>query len=134
MLDPNVFITVTVNEWDFPFHSSIVARVKGRQMIDCQGPMTLDMYRVPMETMTDLLRTNDLFEDVFEHLIRVEFQGRGTLQIHVVAWAILQPGVKITGRVVDGKWSPFVRLLHTLFKSNVDVQMGAYHNLSLIHI
>ena len=26
---PNVFITVTVNEWEFPFHSSIYARFKG---------------------------------------------------------------------------------------------------------
>ena len=25
---PNVFITVTVNEWEFPFHSSISARFK----------------------------------------------------------------------------------------------------------
>ena len=87
------------------------------------------MYRVLMETMTDLLRTNQFSDEVFEHCIRVEFQGRGTLHIHVVAWAILQPGVSIVGRVVDDdKWSPFVRLLHKLFKSNVDVQMGAYHN------
>ena len=43
---PNVFITVTVNEWEFPFHSSISARFKGKQMVDFQGPMTLDIYRV----------------------------------------------------------------------------------------
>ena len=27
---PNVFITVTVNEWDFPFHSSIAARSRAQ--------------------------------------------------------------------------------------------------------
>ncbi len=46
---PNVFITVTMNEWDFPFHSSIAARFKGLQMTDFQGPMTLDIYRILME-------------------------------------------------------------------------------------
>ena len=78
--------------------------------------------------MKGLLTTNEYFDEVFDYCIRVEFQGRGTLHIHVVAWAILQPGVKITGRAVDNVWSPFVRLLHELFKSNVDVALVAYHN------
>ena len=126
---PNVFITVTVNEWDFPFHSSIAARFKGLQMPDFQGPMTLDIYRVLIETMKGLLVSgNDLLDEVYDYCIRVEFQGRGTLHIHVVAWAITKPGVNITGRVVDNRWSPFVRLLHKLFKSNVDVALGAYDN------
>lgn len=46
LIYPNVFITVIANECDFPFHSSISARFKGKQMTDCQGPMTLDIYRV----------------------------------------------------------------------------------------
>ena len=69
-------------------------------MIDCQGPMTLDIYRALMETMKGLLKTNELFEEVYDYCIRVEFQGRGTLHIHVIAWAILQPGVEIAGNVV----------------------------------
>ena len=82
-----------------------------------------------METMQGLLRSgNEFFDEVFDYCIRVEFQGRGTLDIHGIAWAIMQPGVKIDGRVVDNRWSPFVQLLHTLFKSNVDVAIGAYHN------
>ena len=97
-------------------------------MTDFQGPMTLNIYRILMETMEGLLRSNEFFDEVYEHVIRVEFQGRGTLHIHVIAWAILQPGVRIAGNVSDGKWSPFVRLLHRLFKSNVDVAIGAYHN------
>ena len=91
-------------------------------MTDFQGPMTLDIYRALMETMQELLVPNEFFDEVYEYAVRVEFQGRGTLHIHVVAWAIIRAGVKITGRVVDKKWSPFVRLLHDLFKSNVDVQ------------
>ena len=91
--------------------------------------MTLDIYRILMETMQSLLVSdNDFFDEVYDYCIRVEFQGRGTLHIHVVAWAIIKPGVKIEGRVVDNRWSPFVRLLHKLFKSNVDVAIGAYHN------
>ena len=112
---PNVFITVTMNEWDFPFHSYIAARFKGLQMTDFQGPMTLDIYRILIETMQGLLASgNDFFDEVHDYCIRVEFQGRCTLHIHVVAWAIIKPGVRIEGRVVDNRWSPFVRLLHKL--------------------
>ena len=60
---PNVFITVTVNEWDFPFHSSIAARFKGLKMMDFQGPMTLDIYRVLIETMKGLLQSGNEFFD-----------------------------------------------------------------------
>ena len=101
-------------------------------MVDFQGPMTLDIYRKLVETMEDILNTkdraNELFGEVFDHCIRIEFQGRGTLHIHVVAWAILQPGIKIAGDVSEKRWSPFVRLLHNTFKSNADVAIGAYHN------
>ena len=101
-------------------------------MIDFQGPMTLDIYRKLVETMKNVLNTkdqnNDFFDEVFDYCIRVEFQGRGTLHIHVVAWAIIQPGVRIAGNVVEQRWTPFVRLLHELFNSNVDVAIGAYYN------
>ena len=91
--------------------------------------MTLDVYRVLIETMKGLLKSgNEFFDEVYDYCIRVEFQGRGTLHIHVIAWALLQPGVRLVGSVVDDVWSPFVRLLHKLFKSNVDVAMGAYRN------
>ena len=112
----DVFITIRASEWDFPFHESISARFKGKQMIDCQGPMTLDIYRKLVETMKGLLVSdNDFFDEVYDYCIRIEYQGRGTLHIHVVAWAILQPGVKIAGNVVKKQWSPFVRLLHKTF-------------------
>ena len=97
-------------------------------MVDFQGPMTLDIYRKLVETMKELLKTNEFFDEVYDYCIRIEFQGRGTLHIHVVAWAILQCGVKLAGNVVDKRWSPFVRLLHKTFKSDVDVAIGAYHN------
>ena len=52
----------------------------------------------------------------------MEFQGRGTLHIHVVAWAIIQPGVQITGRVVDKTMvAVCATIAQDLFKSNVDV-------------
>ena len=88
LICPNVFITVTVNEWDFPFHSSISARFKGMQLVDFQGPMTLNVYRILIETMENLLSENEFFDAVYEHCIRVEFQGRATLHIPVVASAI----------------------------------------------
>ena len=118
----------------FPFHSIISARLKIKLMVNFQCPMTLDIYiyiyiyiyRKLIRTMKCVLTTNEYFDEVFDYCIRVEFQGRGTLHIHVVAWVIIRPGVRIEGRVVDGRWSPFVRLLHKLFKSDVDVALGAY--------
>ena len=74
------------NEWQFPFHSSIYARFKGKQIVDSQGPMTLDLYRKLVETMKGLLVSdNEFFDEVYDYCIRIEFQGRGTLHIHVVA-------------------------------------------------
>ena len=67
---PNVFITVTVNEWEFPFHASIYARFKGKQMVEFQGPMTLDIYRKLVETMKDLLKSNEFFDEVYDCCIR----------------------------------------------------------------
>ena len=91
--------------------------------------MTLNFNRVLIETMQGLLVSGtEFFEEVYDYCIRIEFQSRGTLHIHVIAWAIIKAGVKIVGRVVDNVWSPFVRLLHKLFKSNVDAALGAYHN------
>ena len=91
-------------------------------MVDFQGAMTLDLYHKLVETMKDLLntkdQTNEFFDEVYDYCIRGEFQGRGTLHIHVIAWAILHPGVKLAGGVVEKRWSPCVRLLHKLFKSN----------------
>ena len=110
----------------FPF---ISARFKGMQMVDFQGPMTLNVYRILMETMEGLFQSNEFFEEVYEHCIRVEFKGRGTLHIHVIAWAILHPGIMIAGNAVEKRWSPFLRLLHKFCKSNVDVAIGAYHSI-----
>ena len=78
-------------------------------MIDFQGPMTLDIYRKLVETMKDLLTTNEFFDEVFDYCIRIGFRGRGTLHIHVVVWAIIKPGVRIIGNVVEKRWSPQVK-------------------------
>ena len=64
---PTVFITVTVNEWDVPFHSFISACFKSRQMVDFQGPMTLEKNHKLVETMKELLKTNKFFDKVFEY-------------------------------------------------------------------
>ena len=65
--------------------------------------MSPHIYRVLMENMIDPLTSNELFDEIFDYCIRVESQRRGTLHIHVIAWAILQPGVSIEGRLIDTK-------------------------------
>ena len=36
--------------------------------------------------MQAILTANDCFADVYDYCIRIEFQGRGTLHIHLCAW------------------------------------------------
>ena len=56
---PHLFIIVTVDEWGFPFRSTINARLKGIVLTHSQGPMTLDIYRVLIETMKGLLKKSN---------------------------------------------------------------------------
>ena len=45
-------------------------------MVDFQGPTTLNIYRVSKETMQGLLLSgSEVFDEVFDNCIRVEFQG-----------------------------------------------------------
>ena len=64
------------------------------------------------------------FEHVFHYAIRTEFQGRGTLHIHIALWAIARAGLDLTGRT-DEKRSVLVAFLENLFDARVDVQAGS---------
>ena len=63
--------------------------------------------------------------------MRFEFQGRGTLHVHVIVWATLRlQASRLTGRTDHKHNSPFVRLLEDIFGCRVDVQAGdGHHNL-----
>ena len=128
---PNVFITIAPGEWDFPLHEALFGNYKRPQgfanckdLEHCTGLLTLHLYNVLTAVFDVLLRPNEFFECVYEHVLRVEFQGRGTLHIHIALWAIVRAGVDLRGNTTEGRSSPLVDFLERMHFRTVDVQYG----------
>jgi len=116
---PNVFITVAPGEWIFPIHNPLFHRWKHpmgfdnpRDLSHVVGPLTLHIYNVLMTVMRSLFQENEFFERVYEYVIRVEFQGRGTLHIHIAMWAILRSAT-IAGTSGKPHHSDLIKLLES---------------------
>ena len=84
--------------------------------------------------MHSILQTDDtsFFATVDDCCIRVEFQGRGTLHVHVCVWASFKK--EHDGKALNGKHimqgtsnsntvSPLVQKLESMFNASVDVQV-----------
>ena len=129
---PNVFITIAPAEWVFPIHFPLFHAWKKpadcpthpRNLSDLQGPLTLHIYNVLMAVVTQLLSADEFFEKVWEHVIRVEFQGRGTLHIHIALWAMVRSAVDLRGRTGQSHNSPLIHFLESIGFQRVDVQYG----------
>ncbi len=74
--------------------------------------------------MRHLLQRNEFFEDVLQFTMRLEFQGRGTLHIHVAAWVIPRAGVTYEGRTGE-RSSMLLHYSEKLFCCRCDVQLGS---------
>ena len=129
---PNVFITIAPAEWLFPLFAPIfhgykhpVEHKHPRDLSEVQGLLTLHIYNVLSSVMALLLGPNDYFSRVFEHMLRVEFQDRGTLHIHVALWALVQPGVDLRGTTGKQHDSSLIRWLESCGFQTVDVQYGS---------
>ena len=138
---PNLFFTVAPAEWKFPVHEGMLHRVRqagSKAMTDAQSIMTLHMYncfvqfveRVLVEGAASNHETG--IDKINEYSLRFEFQGRGTLHVHVVAWVDIAKGLhseEDTARRLSGKTgqqhnSKLVAYLERAFKGSVDVQVG----------
>ena len=58
------------------------------------------------------------------YVLRVEFQGRGTLHVHCALWAVLYPNKDLRGTTGKRHDSPLVRYLTELGFESIDVQYG----------
>ena len=92
------------------------------------GVQTLHIYELVAGVLKQLLGGGEtrFWEAVVEHLVRVEFQGRGTLHFHLALWVIPK------GRVEDfehgrkrGRSSDLGEYLAELFHSDVDIRTGS---------
>jgi hypothetical protein len=70
-------------------------------------------------------------EEILEYSFRWEFQGRGTLHVHVVAWVRFRDEDTFEPSRLNGKSnqqkekSTFLQYLEALFRASVDVQCGS---------
>ena len=96
--------------------------VADSRLSHCQGQLTEHFYDTLYDCMEKILVTNEWFIEVRDYVIRLEFQGRKTVHIHVAAWAVVR--AYLVGRT-GGERSGFVRFLEDLFGASVDVQIGS---------
>jgi len=77
-----------------------------------QGLITMHLHNVLISFLTGMLADNAWFEEVYEHVIRVEFQERGTLHLHIALWALTYPHIDLRGEQFRrGRLSSFIRML-----------------------
>ena len=129
MAYPNVFITIAPAEWRFPLHYEVFqhwkhneAHTHPQDLSRIQGLLTMHLHNVLVTVLGGILKDKDWFDEVYEHVIRVEFQERGTLHVHIAVWAILYPDVDLRGNSKEGKWSSFIRMLSDYGFDHIDVQ------------
>ena len=141
---PNLFFTVSPAEWKFPIHEGMLAEAKrNKSLEDAQTVLALHMYHVLVEIIENLLFKKGLcneetgIDDVYDYSIRFEFQDRGTLHVHVVAWVkfttALDPRDVLSGRS-GVKRSKLVAFLENAFCASVDVQCGSGEHCLLSYV
>ena len=71
----------------------------------CIGQLCVHIDVAPKKLLLETFRP--LFDSVYEWAIRVDFQARGALHIHLAMWVIHKGGCEIAGRT-GGQSSLFV--------------------------
>ena len=84
----------------------------------------MHVHNVLIAVIGGILKDKDWFDEVYEHVIRVELQERGTLHLHIAVWAILYEHVDLRGNSKEGRWSDFIRMLSSYGFDHIDVQYG----------
>ena len=134
---PNLFSTIAPAEWTFPLHLFMYDK---KQLSDSQFLLTRHMYHVLSQGLERLLNNYVPAEKTgvqlaHEWTMRFEFQKRGTLHVHVLAW--ITPHVlleTLNGRTGFASASPLLRYLETLFRGSIDVQSGDGHHCLLQYV
>lgn len=142
---PNLFLTIAPAEWRVQHHRGLQHWRKVHNKLSEGAPlMTLHLHRTIGEFLAKVLLRRGArdesdpgrkagLEEVFEYSLRYEFQDRGTLHVHVVAWVRFDDAVcgfegprRLSGRSGDDAdtKSPLLALLENVFHSRVDVQAG----------
>ena len=152
---PNLFFTIAPAEWKFNWNRAMLQWTKeeGFSESEAQAVMTLHLNHVIGSILREVVlkkgagltdewsteRRAAGIDEVYEYSFRWEFQARGTLHVHVVAWVRfmnrdLQPE-RFNGRSnQDSGKSTLVLYLEMLFRSSVDVQCGGGSHCHLRYV
>ena len=113
------------------------------KLSDVQSLMTLHFYHCLLALMADIFAKggNEWFTAVYDYSVRIEFQSRGTLHIHLCAWVKFPKGVECpiththsyAGNSCRGPYSEFVMFLHKLLDVSIDLKCGNGLNESLLN-
>eukprot|EP00972_Heterocapsa_arctica_P104482 15396585-Heterocapsa_arctica.AAC.1 len=107
-----------------------------RGLSDGQVIMALHMYHSLSTVIENILTDRDLcrerfgIDDVTDYCMRFEYQDRGTIHVHVVAWVKLSAGAftdaasRLCGQTGKRHSSRLVSFLEAAFRASVDVQCG----------
>ena len=124
---PNVFITISPAEWKFPLAWGIFGRLKDH-LPKFLGSLAVHMYTVVTNVILHyVFKPGCFFASVFDHVIRMEYQGRGTPHWHIAAWAIPLDGTPLdglVGRSGSEHSSRLVSFLECALGASIDVQFG----------
>lgn len=93
-----------------------------------QSLLTLHLYKYLTSVVKNVLHSI-LFKKCYHYVIRYEFQGRGTLHLHIAAWVLPKDDTPISSLVGQSRkqHSQLVDLLERLCNSSIDVQEGCGH-------
>ena len=129
---PNLFATVGPAEWSFPLHAAVFAddAERAESPSGNQAVLTLHIYNALKAFFEDLFSDSGQLAElgiakVDEWVLRFEFQKRGTVHVHVLAWVLYlegRSGAELNGRSGEEHDSPLVELLERWFSSSADVQ------------
>ena len=134
---PNLFCTVAPAEWNFPLHALVFCR---HTLSHSQVLLTRHFYHVFTEGLERLFG-NHLSEELTgirrcsHWTLRFEFQQRGTLHVHALAW--ITPSVPLetlSARSGDSTASPLFKHLDDLFHGSIDIQAGTGHHCLLRYV
>jgi hypothetical protein len=144
---PNAFFTIAPAEWKFNWHRGVQQwrKIAGGSLSDGAAIMTLHMHHVigailkdlvlkqgPLEGQANKDRLAAGIEEVVDYSFRWEYQGRGTIHVHVVAWVRYTKDYAEDPRMLEGRTdanpgsvkSPLLSYLEDLFHARIDVQCG----------
>eukprot|EP00973_Karenia_brevis_P064369 8943606-Karenia_brevis.AAC.1 len=125
---PNLFFTIAPGEWKFNFHRAVHQwrTETGQSLSDGQAALTIHMHHVigavlqdsflrkgsPFEADANQFKDNAFkeryqngIEEVLEYSLRWEFQSRGTIHVHVVAWVKYAPEFRYAPQQMSGRSS-----------------------------